>query len=81
MYITWVDDHVRGVQVKETLPWKRPWPPSINTSEGVTVHSVTQAKGPRGPIATCKPSILILIPGAQVPDAVEPSTVPPKNQV
>lgn len=52
----------RGIQVKETSPWKRPWPPSINTRDGVSVgsfvrsfvrsagRSVTQAKSPRGPI-------------------------------
>lgn len=52
---------IRGVQVKETLLWKRPWPPSINKCDGVSVRSVTQAKGPRGPIATCKTSILVAV--------------------
>lgn len=35
----------RGIQVKETSPWKRPWPPSINTSDGVSVRSFVCSVG------------------------------------
>lgn len=67
----------RGIQVKETSPWKRPWPPSINTRDGMSVRSVTQAKSPRGPIGHVRGEALLLYHIARDDRARFPTFTPP----
>lgn len=82
----------RGIQVKETSPWKRPWPPSINTRDGVSVRSfvrsfvrsagrsLTQAKSPRGPIGHVRErSSLYPSTSPPCPPAPAPPTPPPSS--